>query len=295
MALGLVGCPPSDSFICQTDAQCVHDGNTGTCQPNSYCSFPDSDCPSGERYGDHAADFSGRCVVDRGETDGVGDTDASTAGVTTGSGTSTTSTAEGSSSAGGDETTASTESGESGDNPEPMTLQNHNGQCEVGNGVACLSSGVVVGDNTTQECFTSPLDPPFSLTSTRYFVGDVVDELTEVRVQVRAAVDGAPSEDEVLFEAPLELAETSPGWHTFVFPAPVELMDATFCVGIVAPEDGPEGGVGISTDSDSALVTGVSHFRSTRCDLETFVDLISLEQVHPQKGNWCIDVEVQAQ
>ncbi len=109
---------------------------------------------------------------------------------------------------------------------------------------------------------------------------------------MRVAEDGAPSEDEVLFESSLELDETSPGWHTFAFPSPLEITQSTFCVGIAAPEDGSQGGIGISTDSDSALIPRVSHFRSSRCNLDTFVDLISLETVNPQKGNWCIDVDV---
>ena len=35
----------------------------GTCEPNGFCSFPDTDCPSGSRYGEHAgAGLANTCV-----------------------------------------------------------------------------------------------------------------------------------------------------------------------------------------------------------------------------------------
>lgn len=73
-----LGCQ-STSFTCLEDASC---GDGGTCEANGYCSFPDSLCLSGRRYGEFAGSgLSGTCVQE----------DASaTSSTTTGSSTSTT-------------------------------------------------------------------------------------------------------------------------------------------------------------------------------------------------------------
>ncbi|MGH1348492.1 MAG: hypothetical protein ACRBN8_43500 [Nannocystales bacterium] len=301
VALGLTGCPSSQGFACEDDHQCVQSGQAGVCQANAFCSFPDADCPSGHRYSEHSSHFSGLCV---GENENPGGTQGTDNGATsytpinepeTGgeetSGEGTTTTASGPSLTTGNEDADSTESSGT-DGPPNMTLRNHNGECETGNGVACLSSGDYVGDNHTQECFESPLELPFSLLSARYYVGNVDEALSDFRLQVRPGSEGAPSERQVLFEVPLEADDATPGWHTFVLSQPLEITEAEFCVGIAAPEDGPGGGVGIAADSNSLLVSGRSYFRSSRCGLETFVDIMSLDNVSPQQGNWCIDVEV---
>lgn len=49
LALLLLGaCEEDDAFHCLEDAQC---GVGGVCELNSSCSFEDSDCESGRRYG----------------------------------------------------------------------------------------------------------------------------------------------------------------------------------------------------------------------------------------------------
>ncbi len=46
-------------------------GAVGTCQPNGYCSFPDAECPSGQRYGELAGGgFAGLCVEETGTGSG---------------------------------------------------------------------------------------------------------------------------------------------------------------------------------------------------------------------------------
>ena len=63
LVLGLVavsGCLRTISFHCASNADC----NAGTCEVNDYCSFPDSVCPSGRRFGDLSAQFSNTCVGD---------------------------------------------------------------------------------------------------------------------------------------------------------------------------------------------------------------------------------------
>jgi hypothetical protein len=52
IALTAACATPKDAFVCTDSSQCK-DG-TGTCESNGFCSFADSTCPSGKRYGDLA-------------------------------------------------------------------------------------------------------------------------------------------------------------------------------------------------------------------------------------------------
>ncbi|MEM9457818.1 MAG: LamG domain-containing protein [Myxococcota bacterium] len=61
LCIGLAGCEVDDAFSCQSDAQCFTDG-AGLCQPTGYCSFPDEDCQSGQRYGELSGPFAKSCV-----------------------------------------------------------------------------------------------------------------------------------------------------------------------------------------------------------------------------------------
>lgn len=54
----LLGCPQSE-FHCSSADDCAASDGEGTCEPNGYCSFEDSGCDSGRRYGE----FSGRGVA----------------------------------------------------------------------------------------------------------------------------------------------------------------------------------------------------------------------------------------
>jgi cysteine-rich repeat protein len=56
----LAGCvTPASSFVCGSDADC----SGGRCEPDTnFCSFLDTDCTSGHRYGDAAGSLSGQCV-----------------------------------------------------------------------------------------------------------------------------------------------------------------------------------------------------------------------------------------
>ncbi|MBL4687912.1 MAG: hypothetical protein JKY37_25200 [Nannocystaceae bacterium] len=80
LALGLLAggsaapvCNPVSIFACDTDESCVAEGGEGgECESNSYCSFPDTDCPSTRRWHDRASsDLAGDCVGD--ELAGTGD------------------------------------------------------------------------------------------------------------------------------------------------------------------------------------------------------------------------------
>lgn len=87
-ALGvLLGLGPScgpATFACTTDAQCLAAGADGMCQGSGFCSFPDDDCASGQRYGDHAGELANKCAPpatadtdapDEGDGEGEGDAD----------------------------------------------------------------------------------------------------------------------------------------------------------------------------------------------------------------------------
>jgi hypothetical protein len=57
----LFACARIGGYECSDDAQCsTHDG--GRCEDTGYCSYPDADCPSMRRYGEHAGALSGACT-----------------------------------------------------------------------------------------------------------------------------------------------------------------------------------------------------------------------------------------
>ncbi|MFN0249804.1 MAG: C-type lectin domain-containing protein [Kofleriaceae bacterium] len=72
-ALG--GCLRSTEFPCSDSTQC----GGGVCQPVGYCSFDDSGCPSGQRFGESAGTYAGQCVVGGVNDAGVVDAPVDTA------------------------------------------------------------------------------------------------------------------------------------------------------------------------------------------------------------------------
>jgi len=61
------GCLRQTEFRCTATAQC----SRGMCESTGYCSFDDSTCSSGRRYGDLSGPFANQCVL---LDDGGGDT-----------------------------------------------------------------------------------------------------------------------------------------------------------------------------------------------------------------------------
>jgi hypothetical protein len=55
------GCLRKTEFFCMTSADC-NGGNGGNCEGTGYCSYADTNCPMGQRYGDYAGSYSGKCV-----------------------------------------------------------------------------------------------------------------------------------------------------------------------------------------------------------------------------------------
>lgn len=55
-------CSITEQFACGADDQCSIGEIAGRCEPGGVCSFPDSDCPSGHRYGELSGELAGECV-----------------------------------------------------------------------------------------------------------------------------------------------------------------------------------------------------------------------------------------
>jgi hypothetical protein len=106
------------AFVCLADEQCSGDAHSGVCQPNGYCSFPDEDCASGQRYGQHAGKgLAGSCVSEADDADDDA-ADSTTTSSSTSSSSTSGSTSMGTSSA----VTSSPDSGEASstaDSSEP--------------------------------------------------------------------------------------------------------------------------------------------------------------------------------
>lgn len=54
-------CTTTEFFSCEDSSQCAGD-SPGTCEPSGFCSFPDPECESGQRYGGLAGSLSNACV-----------------------------------------------------------------------------------------------------------------------------------------------------------------------------------------------------------------------------------------
>ena len=69
LAASLAACSPFGGgvFACDQSAQC---SPGGTCEPNGLCSFPDTRCASGQRYGEASGSLSGVCVGEENPPDG---------------------------------------------------------------------------------------------------------------------------------------------------------------------------------------------------------------------------------
>ena len=70
----VAACSPSAPFVCVTDSECRDADGQGRCEPDGFCSVPDSTCESGHRYVTlSGAERSGQCVA-------VAGTDSSSTG-----------------------------------------------------------------------------------------------------------------------------------------------------------------------------------------------------------------------
>jgi hypothetical protein len=60
--VALSGCLKGGEFRCANDVDCDRGGAQGICQPNSFCSFADGECASGQRFAELSGDVSNQCV-----------------------------------------------------------------------------------------------------------------------------------------------------------------------------------------------------------------------------------------
>jgi alpha-tubulin suppressor-like RCC1 family protein len=65
LVVASVGCSHA-AYECTGSDQCVSNGMPGTCEPQGFCSFPDTTCPSGQRFEPNAGGaLGGQCVADQ--------------------------------------------------------------------------------------------------------------------------------------------------------------------------------------------------------------------------------------
>lgn len=88
---GAAACPGGSYFVCNDDGDCAGQGAEGLCQPTGACSFPDAECPTGQRYGDASQpSLAGECVAA-----GAGTTNGGAEGSSSGPDATTSSSSEG--------------------------------------------------------------------------------------------------------------------------------------------------------------------------------------------------------
>lgn len=75
LAASAVHCGDAGEFVCEANTQCVSGETQGVCEVSGYCSFADSMCPSGQRYGSQApAHLAKTCVPSSVAEGGTGST-----------------------------------------------------------------------------------------------------------------------------------------------------------------------------------------------------------------------------
>jgi hypothetical protein len=90
LAVVTMGCGASAAFSCEDPNDCMDRSRSGFCEASGFCSFPDDECPSGRRYGKHAAaGLAGACVPVDGDTEGTLDSTTSDVAEDTGISSST--------------------------------------------------------------------------------------------------------------------------------------------------------------------------------------------------------------
>ena len=68
LAIGAAGCLRGTEYRCSTNSEC---GAGGTCESVGFCSFPDTHCTSGERFGDSAGALANQCTGTTGIDGGI--------------------------------------------------------------------------------------------------------------------------------------------------------------------------------------------------------------------------------
>ncbi|NVB80512.1 MAG: C-type lectin domain-containing protein [Kofleriaceae bacterium] len=69
VALLATGCLPKTEYKCAANGDCATGGSI--CEPTGYCSFADTSCASGQRYGELSGSYANQCVDGAGGDAGV--------------------------------------------------------------------------------------------------------------------------------------------------------------------------------------------------------------------------------
>lgn len=141
-----------------------------------------------------------------------------------------------------------------------------------------------------QECFVSPIAPPFELTEMHYIVATTHTDLEEFALRIYERDGGPPTE--VIATINLTSVEATPIEHYFELEPPVMIDTQEFCVGFAAEEPGLESAIGMAVDGDSAIA-GLSFVRmegSGDCDIPDWED--ASDHAPPPAGNWCMDATI---
>jgi hypothetical protein len=220
---------------------------------------------------------------------GPGSGPADTSGGSRGTGDSTSATDDFESTADGETTEAEL--------PEEHLFNTDHAACNGPSWCFYSPSGDPVGSRTwTQECFTPSISPPYEITELHWTVADAGVSPVQLRMELRARVDGQPAPDPPSAESePLPVSYSQAGEHTYVFPNPPVIDAQEFCIGLQIPEGGTDGAVGIARVSTNE-VAGVSWRRIQSSDvcnthpswIDTTASGLTLH------GNFCISVKVRA-
>lgn len=216
------------------------------------------------------------------------DTDATTV-------TSTASTADTGTGSSGSASASTTDDGSSSDGGKPAThhLMNSD-QTQCGDPLWCFYNGnveVPAGDPIEgQECFVSPVAPPFELIEMHYIVASTHTDLEDFQLRVYERDGGAPTQLVEAIDA--TSVEASPIEHYYEFDPPLVIDTQEFCVGFGAFEPGLASSIGMAVDTASA-VPDVSYVRmegSGACDIPDWEDASMHDP--PPAGNWCMDATI---
>lgn len=188
---------------------------------------------------------------------------------------------------------SASESSSSGDMPTMHHLGNSD-QTECGDPLWCFYNGMVdvpAGDPIEgQECFVSPIEPPFELIEMHYIVASTHTDLEAFELRIYARDGGAPMR--LIESIDATSVEASPIEHYYQFDPPIVIDSQEFCVGFGAFEPGLASSIGMAVDTASA-VPDVSYVRmegSGACDIPEWED--ATMHVPAPAGNWCIDATI---
>jgi hypothetical protein len=280
-----MACPSSDAVEATASADGGGSGSSGT----TTASTGDPQTMSGDASQSTTDAPTGTASTMPGTTDAptdgttdaptttMGSSDDATAGET--SAPSSTSVDDGSSSDGGDPAVHHLSNSDQTDCSQPLW-------CQFNGDVTVPGGDPIEG----QECFVSPVAPPFELIEMHYIVAITHTDLEEFSLRIYER-DGGPPTD-VVVSIPLTSVEATPIEHYFELDPPVVIDTQEFCVGFAAEEPGLESAIGMAVDGDSS-VPGVSFVRmegSGDCDIPDWEDATA--HAPPPSGNWCMDATI---